>query len=289
MTEKRHDAPVGLLTPVEIDEWRGRLHSFISFPKRYDPGKVLHAQADILCDMAASIYAESEKGTNNAAPQGSTDRLTPSGHAEGEYVEARSPVGAAPHPSQPAAEGTPKPMRDDYLADENFQSALIEWHERELAEAKCEAEAMRDGWKDCIEKATASAVSARGSIPQADAQTYQAFWTKYALGSKSLPSCFKCGQAKDRDEWVTTHAELPDIYLCKSCAAPVSPSPEVVAPSVTDSRLRQVGWAQIERHASGAVSVGSVSDERTTNHHWPIYFLETYSQAMGHDMNSDRK
>ena len=69
-----------------------------------------------------------------------------------------------------------------------------------------------------------SAESARGSISQHDALIYQAFWEKHALGSKSLPSCFKCGQAKDQREWATTHAELPDIYLCKQCAAaPTNP------------------------------------------------------------------
>lgn len=74
-----------------------------------------------------------------------------------------------------------------------------------------------------------SAIQPTGDIPQPDARTYQAFWSKYALGSKSLPSCFRCGQAKDRDEWAITHAELPDIYLCTTCAAAPAPAQEPVA------------------------------------------------------------
>lgn len=61
------------------------------------------------------------------------------------------------------------------------------------------------------------APSQSGEITQHDALIFKAFWDKYALGSKMLPSCLKCGHAKPREEWSITHAELPDIYICKAC------------------------------------------------------------------------
>ena len=50
-----------------------------------------------------------------------------------------------------------------------------------------------------------------------DESTFRAFWIKHALGSKTLPSCFSCGAAKQREQWAITHGELPDIYICAEC------------------------------------------------------------------------
>ncbi len=124
-----HDAPVDRLKRVKlalndwihchapdmcetyrVEETHKRIQNF---------GGTLYYIAKAVEDVEAVMAFASEKGTNNAAPQGSTDRLTPSGHAEGEYVEARSPVGAAPHPSQPAAEGTPR--------DERLHDLRVQW------------------------------------------------------------------------------------------------------------------------------------------------------------------
>ena len=42
-----------------------------------------------------------------------------------------------------------------------------------------------------------------------------AFHRKHAFGSLSAPSCLACGRA---EPFATTHAELPNIGLCASCA-----------------------------------------------------------------------
>lgn len=42
-----------------------------------------------------------------------------------------------------------------------------------------------------------------------------AFFQKHALGSKLPVSCFACGHVGER---TITHAELADVYICKTCA-----------------------------------------------------------------------
>lgn len=44
------------------------------------------------------------------------------------------------------------------------------------------------------------------------------FYKRYAVGSKLCPSCLLCGkQAFDPADWSIRHADLPDIYICKTC------------------------------------------------------------------------
>lgn len=42
-----------------------------------------------------------------------------------------------------------------------------------------------------------------------------AFYMKHAVGQMLAPSCFCCGQPSD--ERAVTHAELPDVFVCRSC------------------------------------------------------------------------
>lgn len=48
-----------------------------------------------------------------------------------------------------------------------------------------------------------------------------AFFNKHSGGSKLCPSCLLCGHAYPNrtDDWAITHAELPDIYICRHCVA----------------------------------------------------------------------
>lgn len=48
------------------------------------------------------------------------------------------------------------------------------------------------------------------------------FFQKHALGSKLPASCFACGHVGER---AITHAELADIYVCKTCAERIAKSP----------------------------------------------------------------
>lgn len=67
-----------------------------------------------------------------------------------------------------------------------------------------------------------------------DFPTLQAFYVKHALGSKTKPSCFKCGSIEHKP--AIKHLELPDIYICETC----HPSPDIVAELVKaleDSQL----------------------------------------------------
>jgi hypothetical protein len=58
----------------------------------------------------------------------------------------------------------------------------------------------------------------QAAIHANDCPQFRAFYMKYAIGSKLCPSCLLCGhQVFDRSEWGITHAELPDIYICKVC------------------------------------------------------------------------
>ena len=72
--------------------------------------------------------------------------------------------------------------------------------------------------KSIFNDAERSLPSASGLISQHDAAIFKAFFDEHAIGSKGLPSCLLCGYAEpDRQRWAVTHAELPDIYICKSC------------------------------------------------------------------------
>lgn len=67
------------------------------------------------------------------------------------------------------------------------------------------------------------------------------FWRKHALGSMLCPSCFMCGQQRKREDWAITHAELPDIYICKECVTS--------ARSATGEKMKA---AQLLRNAAEA-------------------------------------
>jgi hypothetical protein len=54
-----------------------------------------------------------------------------------------------------------------------------------------------------------------------DCPVFRDFYMKHALGSKTCPSCLKCGKAEpDRDRWAIQHMELPDVYICADCCTP---------------------------------------------------------------------
>ncbi len=140
-------------------------------------------------DLEKAQGQVSEKGTNNAAPQEGTERLTAPGHAGDEYTEARSPVGAAPHPSQPAAEGTP---RTDAVCTPQSLAAILNASklecalltlartlERELDEAK-EIRIVLQAQADRAEGLIVAAES-RLSALEADAQRYR-WWREDLAG-----------------------------------------------------------------------------------------------------------
>lgn len=72
-------------------------------------------------------------------------------------------------------------------------------------------QALADGRTACVD---AIELKRLKRIDQAYPQV-SAFYMKHAVGQKLAPSCFCCGQL--RDERAVTHAELPDVFVCKTC------------------------------------------------------------------------
>lgn len=77
---------------------------------------------------------------------------------------------------------------------------------------------------------------------------FKAFWDKHAKGSMVCPSCLLCGQQKPREEWAISHAELPDIYICKTCVT--------AARSTTQPSFEQVRDAIAVRMGGHTIFVG---------------------------------
>lgn len=163
----------------------------------------------------------------------------------GNYAYAHSRCHPGFAPSSTAATGE-TPRTDANLRGANIRPThpFVEFCrqlERELAEAEWKAhhreqmvEQIRADFRELQGRAMSSPSSTAATeerwkaIHEHDCPKFKDFYMKHAMGSKLCPSCLLCGKQRFNraEEWAITHAELPDIYICKPCVdaarAPVS-------------------------------------------------------------------
>jgi hypothetical protein len=99
----------------------------------------------------------------------------------------------------------------------------IDWRDSRAPRAAEVGEDLRQRYKD------ATPEERQRLIHEHDCPKAWAFHTKYAVGSKLCPSCFACGkQEHDPSKWAIKHLELPDIYICETCANALSSRPTII-------------------------------------------------------------
>jgi hypothetical protein len=65
-------------------------------------------------------------------------------------------------------------------------------------------------------------------IHEHDCPKAWAFYDKHAIGLKPCPSCLACGkQEPDPSKWAIKHMELPNIYICETCATALRAAPSL--------------------------------------------------------------
>lgn len=102
------------------------------------------------------------------------------------------------------------PLLTAELAAYHLSDAFNPWTEKGVEFVQAER-ALADGCTACVD---AIELKRLKRIDQAYPEV-SAFYMKHAVGQKLAPSCFCCGQLSD--ERAVTHAELPDVFVCKTC------------------------------------------------------------------------
>lgn len=85
------------------------------------------------------------------------------------------------------------------------------------------------------------------------------FFRRYAMGSKLCPSCLMCGhQAFDRADWIITHGDLPDIYICRTCVDAKRLGASSIAHGSDEALHRSAVLAAVELEAKAWDAQGAV-------------------------------